>query len=49
VLHQKDPLKVYKIRLKKQKLEELPEELYQFKNLQYLDISKNKLKHFPKK
>lgn len=42
-----DPLKVYKLNLKKLKLSEIPEEVYQFKNLNVLDISKNKLKTFP--
>jgi len=44
-----DPLKVYKLNLKKQKLTEIPEEVYKFKNLNTLDLSKNKLKEFPKK
>ena len=44
-----DPLKVYKLNLKKLKLTEIPEEVYQFKNLNVLDISKNKFKEFPKK
>lgn len=43
----KDPLIVYKLNLKKEKLIDLPESIAQFKNLQSLDISKNKLKHFP--
>lgn len=42
-----DPLTVYKLGLKKQKLVDLPESIAQFKNLQTLDISKNKLNHFP--
>lgn len=44
-----DPLKVYKLSLKKMKLNELPEEIYQFKNLQTLDVSRNKLIYFPRK
>jgi Leucine-rich repeat (LRR) protein len=44
-----DPLKVYKLSLKKMKLTELPEEIYQFKNLQTLDASRNKLIYFPRK
>jgi Leucine-rich repeat (LRR) protein len=44
-----DPLKVYKLSLKKMKLTELPPEIYNFKNLQVLDVKKNKLKKFPKK
>ena len=43
----KDPLTVYKLNLKKQKLVDLPESMLQFKNLQSLNISKNKLSHFP--
>ncbi|MGB0881516.1 MAG: leucine-rich repeat domain-containing protein [Vicingaceae bacterium] len=44
-----NPLEVYKLNLKKQKLTELPKEIYQFKNLQVLDAQKNKLKTFPKR
>ena len=44
-----DPLKVYKLNIKKRKLTELPEEIFKFKNLQVLDVSKNKLKTFPTK
>lgn len=44
----KSPLEVYRLELKKQKLKEIPEEVYQFKNLQYLDLSRNKLDTFPK-
>lgn len=43
----KDPLTVYRLDLKRQKLVDLPESITQFKNLQTLDVSKNKLKHFP--
>lgn len=43
----KDPLTVYKLNLKKQKLADLPETIAQFKNLQSLNISKNKFTHFP--
>ncbi len=43
-----DPLKVYKLSLKKMKLSKLPPEILQFKNLQVLDIKKNKFKTFPK-
>jgi Leucine-rich repeat (LRR) protein len=42
-----DPLKVYKLSVKKQKLTELPSEIFAFKNLQYLDVSRNKLSKFP--
>lgn len=45
----KDPLKVYKLKLKGKKLKELPDEIYQFKNLNSLDISKNKLSVFPQR
>ncbi len=44
-----DPLKVYKLSVKKMKLTELPTEIYAFKNLQLLDASGNKLKTFPAK
>ncbi len=43
-----DPLKVYKLSLKKMKLTELPPEILQFKNLQVLTVKGNKLKTFPK-
>lgn len=46
-LRQEDPLTVYKLSIKKQKLTELPSEIYQFKNVQHLIVSKNKLKVFP--
>jgi Leucine-rich repeat (LRR) protein len=35
------------IQLRKQKLTELPNEIFQYKNLKLLDISKNKLKSLP--
>lgn len=43
----KDPLTVYRLKLRKEKLVDLPEQIAQFKNLQSLDVSKNKLNHFP--
>ncbi len=43
-----DPLKVYKLSLKKMKLSAIPQEILEFKNLQILDLQKNKLKTFPK-
>jgi len=43
-----DPLKVYKLNLKKQKLTTLPEVILQFKNLQVLNLKNNKLETFPK-
>ncbi len=42
-----DPLQVYKLNLKKLKLSELPEEIYQFKNLNVLELNRNKFKIFP--
>ncbi|PCJ26551.1 MAG: hypothetical protein COA97_05595 [Flavobacteriales bacterium] len=44
-----DPLKVYKLTLKKMKLTELPSEILAFKNLQVLNLKGNKFKIFPKK
>jgi Leucine-rich repeat (LRR) protein len=44
---EQDPLKVYKLSLKKMKLTELPTEVLNFKNLQYLNLQKNRLKTFP--
>lgn len=44
-----DPLKVFKLRIKGQKLKAIPEDVYQFKNLNALDVSKNKLSEFPKR
>ena len=44
-----DPLKVYKLSLKKQKLTHLPPEIFQFKNLQFLNLKGNKIKVFPKR
>ena len=46
-LRQANPLTVYKLSLKKQKLSELPSEIYQFTNVQHLIVSKNKMKVFP--
>lgn len=43
-----DPLKVYKLTLKKMKLTELPPEILEFKNLQVLNLKGNKFKTFPK-
>ena len=42
-----DPMKVYKLSLKKMKLTELPPEIFQFKNLQSLNIAGNRFKVFP--
>ena len=42
-----NPDKVIKLVLIKKKLTDVPEEIRQFKNLQYLDLSKNKLKKLP--
>lgn len=44
-----NPLKVYKLSIKKMKLSELPPEIFEFKNLQILDVSGNRLKTFPTK
>ena len=44
-----DPLTVFKLDLRKLKLTEVPEEIYQFKNLQVLILSKNKISEFPVK
>ncbi len=45
----KEPYKVYRLHLKKQKLETFPEEIFQFPNLQDLDLSKNKIVDLPAK
>jgi Leucine-rich repeat (LRR) protein len=43
----KEPEKVVKLTLRKQKLEEFPVELWKFPNLQYLDLGRNKIKEVP--
>ncbi len=43
----KDPDKVIKLSLRKKKYKEFPREIYQFKNLQWLDLSKNAIKELP--
>ncbi len=43
----KDPDSVVKLTLRKKKYKTFPTEIYQFKNLQYLDISKNKIHELP--
>lgn len=43
----KEPDKVIKLVLRKQKLTAMPAEILKFKNLQYLDLSKNKIKKLP--
>lgn len=43
----KEPEKVVKLTLRKEKLEEFPAELWKFPNLQYLDLGKNKIKEVP--
>jgi Leucine-rich repeat (LRR) protein len=43
----KNPDAVIKLELKKQKLKEFPLEIFQLKNLQYLDISRNNIKNIP--
>jgi hypothetical protein len=42
-----EPEKVVKLTLRKQKYESFPVELWQFPNLQYLDLGKNKIKEVP--
>jgi len=44
----KTPEDVLKLNLKKQKLKEIPLEVYQFPYLQVLNLSKNKLRYIPK-
>lgn len=43
----KHPEMVVRLELKKKKLKEFPKEIFQFKNLQYLDISRNQLTEIP--
>ena len=43
----KEPEKVIKLTLRKQKYTQFPAELWKFPNLQYLDLSKNKIKEVP--
>lgn len=43
----KQPDKVVKLVLRKQKLDSFPEAIYQFKNLQYLDLSRNNIREIP--
>lgn len=43
----KQPEKVVKLILRKQKLKEFPKEILLFKNLQYLDLTKNSIKELP--
>lgn len=42
-----NPDAVIKLVLRKQKLKEFPKEIFTFKNLQYLDLSKNNFKYLP--
>ena len=44
----KTPEDVLKLNLKKQKLKEIPPEVYQFPYLQVLNLSKNKIRYIPK-
>lgn len=43
----KEPEKVYRLRLQNKKLDSIPKEIFQFKNLRQLDLSKNKIKEVP--
>lgn len=43
----KEPEKVVKLTLRKQKYESFPAELWKFPNLQYLDLGKNKITEVP--
>jgi len=43
----KNPDAVIKLVLRRQHLKSFPKEILQFKNLQYLDLSKNDIKEFP--
>ena len=46
-LAMKEPEKVIKLVLRKQKLKAFPKEIWNFPNLQYLDLSKNQITEFP--
>lgn len=43
----KNPDKVVKLELRKQKLKTFPKDIFKFKNLQWLDLGKNNLKELP--
>ncbi|HEY1038081.1 MAG TPA: leucine-rich repeat domain-containing protein [Bacteroidia bacterium] len=43
----KEPDKVIKLQLRKQRLKTFPKEIFMFKNLQYLDLGKNNIKLIP--
>lgn len=43
----KNPDKVIKLVLRKEHLKVIPKEIFQFKNLQYLDLAKNNIKEIP--
>lgn len=43
----KEPDKVFKLVLRKKNYKTFPREVFQFKNLQYLDLSKNNIKEIP--
>ena len=44
----KHPEMVVRLELRKKKLKEFPKEIFMFKNLQYLDVSKNQIKELQK-
>lgn len=46
-LEVEDPSTVTAISLKRERLKVIPEQLFQFKNLKYLELKKNKLKELP--
>jgi Leucine-rich repeat (LRR) protein len=43
----KDPDKVIRLELRRKHLKAFPKEIFQFKNLQYLDLSKNDIEEIP--
>jgi len=43
----KNPTQVYKFKMRRKGLEKFPDEVFQFENLQVLDLSKNKISEIP--